>query len=113
VANTAGQTKKSAVMSLYNCGSAVGNIVGPLLFSAKDMPHYVSGVRATLAVFCYLIGIIKTRQNQRVAHGKPQHIVDTSMTDKYHAYCAADETLGRNAFIDPTDFKNDEFQYVY
>lgn len=124
VANTAGQTKKAAVMSLFNGGSAVGNIVGPLLFNARDKPHYLPGVRATLGVFCALIGVIgiqhlvlfflnKARQRQRVAHGKPEHILDTSMSDTYEAYGAGEENLGQNALLDMTDFKNDEFVYVY
>ncbi|RSH85525.1 hypothetical protein EHS25_004921 [Saitozyma podzolica] len=54
VANIAGQTKKLVVMSLYNAESAAGNIIGPLLFNAKDKPHYVPGVKATLGVFCGL-----------------------------------------------------------
>lgn len=35
-ANTAGQTKKSSIMSLYNAGSAAGNIIGPVLFNDRD-----------------------------------------------------------------------------
>lgn len=30
VANTGGQTKKALLMSVYNAGSAAGNIIGPL-----------------------------------------------------------------------------------
>jgi MFS family permease len=124
VANTAGQTKKSAVMSLYNAGSSVGTIVGPLLFDAQDKPHYIPDVKATLGVFCALLGVIgiqcfvlfslnKVRQRQRVAHGKPRDIVDTSMADKYQAYGAGNDALGQNALLDMTDFRNDEFVYVY
>lgn len=124
IANTAGQTKKSAVMSLFNAGSAVGNIVGPLLFDSKDKPHYIPGVKATLGVFCALIGVIviqifvlsslnKVRQKQRVANGKPKDIVDTSMRDRYQAYGSGNEALGKNALLDLTDYKNDEFVYVY
>jgi MFS family permease len=124
VANTAGQTKKSAVMSLFNAGSAAGNIIGPLLFDSKDKPHYIPGVKATLGVFCALIGVIgiqafvllslnKVRQKQRVANGKPAVIVDTSMQDKYQAYGSGNEALGQNALLDLTDYKNDEFVYVY
>jgi hypothetical protein len=78
VANTAGQTKKTAIMSLYRAGSAAGNIVGkyehcrqgrgvtatqlrslanslqavdPLLFNAKDAPYYVPGIRGCLGIF--------------------------------------------------------------
>jgi MFS family permease len=124
VANTAGQTKKSAVMSLFNAGSAAGNIIGPLLFDSKDKPHYIPGVKATLGVFCALIGVIgiqvfvllslnKVRQKQRVANGKPAVIVDTSMQDKYQAYGSGNDVLGQNALLDLTDYKNDEFVYVY
>ena len=67
VANTAGQTKKAAIMSLYNAGSAVGNIVGmssyptsspllhPLTFqvhcsSMRMMAHTISLVFAPSSV---------------------------------------------------------------
>lgn len=43
IGNTAGTTKKSVSMSLYNAASSAGNIVGPLLFSAKDAPHTTLG----------------------------------------------------------------------
>ena len=38
IGNTAGSTKKSVIMSLFNAASSLGNIVGPLLFSEKDKP---------------------------------------------------------------------------
>lgn len=124
VANTAGQTKKSAVMSLYNAGSAAGNIVGPLLFDASQKnQHYLPGIKACLGIFCALLGVIglqvfvllslnKVRGKQRVANGKPAKIVDTSMSDTYVAYGAGENGLGTNALMDLTDFKNDEFVYV-
>lgn len=143
VANTGGQTKKSAVMSLYNAGVAIGNIIGPQLFSSGK-PRYVSGVRGVLAIFAALIGVIglqavnlyilnKVRQKQRVAVGKPRFIKDTSMSNKYEAYGQEQEhegvRLGQNgessssrcsirfandvAHLDLTDYANDEFTYVY
>jgi len=127
VANTAGQTKKSAILSVYNAGSSVGNIVGPLLFQAKDKnTHYLPGVRAVLGIFCAMVGVVmittanlyvlnKIRQKQRVKNGKPKYITDTSMGDRYTAYGADDATgqLGQNALLDLTDYQNDEFVYVY
>ena len=124
IANTAGQTKKSAVMALYNAGNAVGNIVGPLLFDSKDAPHYVPGVRAVMGIFCALLGVIgiqvfvliflnRQRERQRVAAGKPAKLTDTSMSNKYVSFANGDPTLGQNALLDLTDFKNDEFVYVY
>ncbi|WRT64786.1 uncharacterized protein IL334_001720 [Kwoniella shivajii] len=126
VANTAGQTKKALIMSIYNAGSAAGNIIGPLLFKDQDKPHYVPGVKAVLGIFCALLAVIgfevvilfflnKQRQNQRVAHNKPKYIKDTSMSSKYQAYGTDDPegVLGQNALLDMTDFRNDEFVYVY
>ncbi|WWC59273.1 uncharacterized protein I303_101823 [Kwoniella dejecticola CBS 10117] len=126
VANTAGQTKKALIMSIYNAGSAAGNIIGPLLFKEQDKPHYIPGIKAVLGIFCALLAVIgfeviilfflnKQRQNQRVANGKPKFIKDTSMSAKYQAYGNddPDRVLGQNALLDMTDFKNDEFVYVY
>jgi hypothetical protein len=82
---------------------------GPLLFDAKDAPYYAPGVKAVLAIFCVLIGIIggqvillwlfnKQRQRQREAHGKPKYIHDTSMENKYTTYGSDehDATIGQN-----------------
>ncbi|TYJ52804.1 hypothetical protein B9479_006567 [Cryptococcus floricola] len=124
VANTGGQTKKALLMSIFNGASSLGNVIGPLLFNAKDKPHYLPGIRANLGLFCALFGTVglcafylfvlnKQRQRQRVAVGKPKYIKDTSMSSKYETYGADDATLGQNALLDLTDFKNDEFVYVY
>jgi predicted MFS family arabinose efflux permease len=116
VANTAGQTKKSTTISLYNAASAAGNIVGPLLFQAKDKnTHYLPGVKAVLAIFCVQIGVVgltvinlyvlnRIRQNQRVKNGKPKYINDTSMTDRYATFGADDAAgvLGQNGMFTTT-----------
>lgn len=84
-------------MAFFNAASAAGNIIGPLLFQAKDKPYYTPGVRAVLIIFCLLVGLIgvqvvllwmfnKQRQRQRVAAGKPKFIHDTSMESKYQAF---------------------------
>ncbi|WOO79258.1 putative transporter [Vanrija pseudolonga] len=129
VANTGGQTKKTVIISIYNAGASAGNIIGPLLFTDKDKPAYVPGVKAVLGIFCALLGVIgfqvfsiftlnKVRQKQRVAFGKPKFIKDTSMSSKYEAFGQEDQAgegprLGQNALLDLTDYKNDEFVYVY
>jgi predicted MFS family arabinose efflux permease len=46
-----GHTKKSFAISLVNAGLAVGNIVGPLLFSSNQAPEYHPGVAAVLGIF--------------------------------------------------------------
>lgn len=125
LANTAGQTKKSAVMSLYNAASSAGNIIGPLLFNAADAPAYLPGLRGTLGVFCAMVVavvlqvgnlvLLNRRQARvRVANGKPARIHDRSMEE--HASQGPDEEegeLGQQAFADLTDRENDEFIYVY
>lgn len=126
IANTAGQTKKSVIMALYNAASSAGNIVGPLLFKAQDSPRYAPGVRSVMIIFIILIALIgiqvvllwmfnKQRQRQRVAAGKPKFIHDTSMENKYKMY-GQDEgaaALGSEGIHDVTDVKNNEFVYVY
>ena len=125
VGNTAGTTKKSVMMSLYNAGSSAGNIVGPLLFNSKDAPAYHPGLRGVLGIFCALVGVVgiqvanlvvlnKMQSKKRVANGKQSVIKDHSMEDKYTAFDEDnDPDLGKQAFLDLTDRKNDEFCYVY
>jgi hypothetical protein len=125
LANTAGQTKKSAVLALYNAASSVGAIVGPLLFSSADAPEYHPGLRSTVGVFAaflavvvlqvvYLVLLNKRQTRRRVAHGKAARIHDHSMEDQYVDMRAQNaETIGGLAFADLTDCQNDEFVYVY
>lgn len=140
VGNTAGTTKKSAVMSVYNAASSAGNIIGPLLFNANDAPQYRPGLKAVLGIFvalaacvvlqaANLISLNKLQERKRVKNGKPAKIKDRSMESEYHD---ADEQLddssgtaendleshaqrarfGDQAFLDVTDRKNDEFVYI-
>lgn len=115
-------------MSLYNAGSSAGNIIGPLLFASKDAPSYHPGLGKMLAVFCTLVAVIllqlgnlmflnKMQGRERVKNGKPEKLLDHSMSSKYVDMNADNETgaasLGNQAFNDLTDRKNDEFVYVY
>ncbi|KAI1822478.1 MFS general substrate transporter [Xylaria intraflava] len=128
VANTAGTTKKSVIMSVYNGAASVGNIIGPIVFNSKDAPSYLPGLRVVLGFFvataaCAVLqaanlGFLnKMQERRRVENGKPAKIIDTSMADTYHDLVAADESagesrIGQNAFADLTDRENDEFVYV-
>ncbi|UKZ68734.1 uncharacterized protein TrAtP1_009756 [Trichoderma atroviride] len=96
VGNTAGTTKKSAIMSVYNAASAAGNIVGPLLFNANDAPAYKPGLRACLAIFVALVAVVaiqwanlivlnKLQSKKRVRNGKKAVVVDHSMDATYRA----------------------------
>lgn len=121
VGNTAGTTKKSIIMSLYNAGSSAGNIIGPLLFNAQDAPAYYPGLRAVLAIFAALSVVVllqwvdlfflnKMQERRRVRNGKTKVIHDASMSDTY--VMIEEEGVGEHAF-DLTDRKNDEFVYIY
>lgn len=121
VGNTAGTTKKSIIMSLYQAGSAAGNIIGPLLFSSKDAPTYHPGLRAVLAIFitfavivlfqlANLVVLNKLQAKKRVSNGKPAKIHDVSMENTYVGIDT--EGVGQHAF-DLTDRENDEFVYIY
>jgi predicted MFS family arabinose efflux permease len=132
IGNTAGTTKKSVIMSLYNAASSAGNIIGPLLFNEKDKPAYHPGLRACLGIFATLAAVViiqwanlwflnKQQARRRVRNGKRADIVDHSMQNHYHGMQednledAGLETVqvGDNAFQDLTDRENDEFVYIY
>jgi MFS family permease len=121
VGNTAGTTKKSLIMSLYNAGASAGNIIGPLLFSIKDAPTYFPGLRAVLVIFITLAIVIflqfgnlvflnRLQSRRRVANGKLANIHDASMDD---SYVAIEEDASGQHLYDQTDRKNDEFVYIY
>ncbi|KAI5363919.1 Putative major facilitator superfamily, MFS transporter superfamily [Septoria linicola] len=140
VGNTAGTTKKSTVMSVYNAASSAGNIIGPLLFNSKDAPTYRPGLRAVLGIFVALAACVllqaanlmflnKLQERKRVKNGKPAKIRDQSMQNSYqevddqnnYSIGAAEgdqeagtqhARIGDQAFLDIGDRKNDEFIYI-
>lgn len=132
VGNTAGSTKKSVAMSLYNAASSAGNIVGPLLFSAQDAPTYHPGLRACLGIFCTMAAIVliqwtnlwflnKQQARRRVCNGKSAQIIDHSMQANFHGIDETQENemgqqvvhAGAHVTDDLTDRENDEFVYIY
>jgi hypothetical protein len=126
LANTAGATKRSVVMALYQAASSAGNIIGPLLFSADDKPGYYPGLRKTLGVFAMFAALVavqvatlaalnRRHEKARVAAGKPRWVADRSMERSWRGEGDGDGALGlgSRAFEDLTDGKNDEFIYVY
>ncbi|KAK3399565.1 major facilitator superfamily domain-containing protein [Sordaria brevicollis] len=124
LANTAGSTKSSVMMSLFNAASSAGNIIGPLLFDTADAPAYTPGLRATLGVYAMMAAVVllqignlvllnKMQERKRVAVGKPAKLHDASMDRRFNAGAAQEGELGSRAFLDLTDRENDEFIYVY
>lgn len=129
VGNTAGTTKKSVSMSLYNAAVSAGNIVGPLLFNSKDAPTYHPGLQACLGIFCALVAIVllqwgnlwflnKMQSRRRVRNGKSANIVDYSMQTNFQGVQDQDTEGATRAGNDTTteeitDRQNDEFVYIY
>lgn len=124
VGNTAGATKKSTTLSLYQAGLSAGNIVGPLLFSDDQAPRYLPGVRAVLGIFVAFIGCVilqlcnlvilnKMQRKKRIRNGKDGDINDLSMKKDLAAGGKQEGTLDETTFLDLTDRENDEFVYIY
>ncbi|KAK3306281.1 major facilitator superfamily domain-containing protein [Chaetomium strumarium] len=125
LANTAGQTKRSAMMALFNAASSTGAIIGPLLFDSADAPAYRAGLRSTVGVYAAVIAVVllqvatlmllnKLQARRRVANGKTARIHDHSMEARYvDMRLGNEESVGGRAFADLTDRENDEFVYVY
>lgn len=133
VGNTAGSTKKSVAMSLYNAASSAGNIVGPLLFASKDAPEYHPGLRACLAIFSAMAAVVllqwanlwylnKQQARRRVRNGKSAQVIDHSMQTHFHGIEETPEEsetghhvahAGAHVADDLTDRQNDEFVYIY
>ncbi|KAJ4391707.1 hypothetical protein N0V93_005327 [Gnomoniopsis smithogilvyi] len=125
LANTAGQTKKVTMMSLYTAAASVGDIVGPILFRDDDAPKYDFGLKATLGVYIVVFWLViilvanlvvlnRMQETQRVARGKPANLHDHSMDRQYTEMCLVDGyVVGNFAFADLTDRQNDEFIYVH
>lgn len=81
-------------MMNYNIGSSAGNIIGPLLFNAKDKPAYKPGLKAVMGIFIGLVVMIglqavnlailnKMKAKERVSRGMSATIIDHSMDVKF------------------------------
>jgi hypothetical protein len=78
------------------------------LFRSLTNP-WLTGISVLTFVFALMN---KHKEKQRVAHGKPAKIIDTSMHKVYQAApddeVAGGYRLGDQAFLDLTDVQNDE-----
>ncbi|KAL4972254.1 major facilitator superfamily domain-containing protein [Aspergillus desertorum] len=126
--NTAGETKKKVVNGILLVGQCAGNVVGPNLYTTEEAPGYRRGLLSNLAMFCvlvllcalnmiYIFYLNKRQEKRRVAMGKPAKIVDRSMQTVGETEIDSKEDIGQrvddNSFKDLTDFKNEDFVYVY
>ncbi|KAF8621982.1 hypothetical protein AX15_007340 [Amanita polypyramis BW_CC] len=124
--NVAGHTKKTCTTALMTTGGFCGGMVGPLLFSPQDAPHFRNGLTVLLVAFCTFGALVcatalrlyrLNRRNElrRVRTGKQARITDYSMLSIQEVNNALHTrgNLGQDAFDDLTDLQNDGFIYVY
>ncbi|KAH8804321.1 major facilitator superfamily domain-containing protein, partial [Flagelloscypha sp. PMI_526] len=127
-ANTAGHTKKATIMTFYQVFLAVGNIVGPFLFTDKDKPYYYHGILVVLGFFIAIAALVvmgffnlvflnKLQERKRVKNGKPAKLEDLSMSKHFVVHsedteAALVEQVEHGGIDDRTDRENDEFIYV-
>lgn len=127
--NTGGDTKRKVTTAMLFIGASVGNIIGPHLFKPSEKPRFTRGVTVNLILFVVLAvlivaGMLLTRvlnarqAAKRKALGKSEQIKDLSMAkrnkvDGEEVLNQAEDNVGDKAFEDVTDFKNEDFIYVY
>lgn len=92
---------------------------------ARDAPRYLPGLRSLMIAQAALVGIVglqvinlfflnKRKRAQRVAMGKPADVVDTSMGRTFvQMETAALNADGTVIDMDRTDYKNEDFVYLY
>ena len=102
--------------------SAVGNIVAPYLFNAKDKPNYTPAMKGIMTIFCILAGIYvlqifnimylnRKKEAQRVALGLEAKVTDHSMDRKF-VEATGDEIHAEGGLDDQTDQKNPYYVYL-
>ncbi|KAH8823476.1 permease of the major facilitator superfamily [Flagelloscypha sp. PMI_526] len=122
--NTAGQTKKATIMSLYQAALAGGILL--------DKPYYYNGIRIVLGFFVAICGLVilqtlnlmflnKLQKRKRVNNGKPAKLKDMSMNKHFVVHTEdsegqmdeVDDPVTAVGNEDRTDRENDEIIYVY
>lgn len=127
--NTAGDTKRKVTTGTLFIGASAGNIIGPFLFRPDEKPRYDRGVRANLALFVVLAGLValgmllirvlnRRQAVRRREMGKAENVADLSMADRKtiaerEEVLNGGDEIGARAFEDVTDLENEDFIYVY
>lgn len=132
--NSCGHTKKVTTTAIFFVAQCVGNIVGPQVYQPSMKPRYTPGLIVDLIcwsllaiVACvtaaYLAYLNRRQEAKRVRLGKAARIVDTSILTIEDAAKAREDRLiakdskeqvvtNDQAFLDLTDFENEDFVYV-
>ena len=103
-ANVAGHTKKACATALLNAFFAIGNIIGPQTFRAKDAPAYTPAKAAMMSFQCVIVGL-------SVVLFVYYRTVNKKRDAKSSA--AGQDIVDSVAFAGLTDKQNPQFRYVY
>ena len=105
--NTAGQTKRVISVALISGSFAVGSIIGPQTFQAKDAPAYtpakvtVLATQVAAALVAFILFLYYVWANKR------KQAVNPSIND------SGTSPTEENLWEDQTDMQNRTFRYVY
>ncbi|KAM0194168.1 hypothetical protein ACHAPA_005151 [Fusarium lateritium] len=124
--NTAGDTKRKSTSALIFISGSAGNIVGPLLYTPDEAPSYTRGLRANLALYILVIGLVivtsihlarlnRLHTHRRVALGKSAVLVDRSLetAEEVERIEHMERTLrGGGVFREATDGEDDRISQV-
>ncbi|KAI8631885.1 MFS general substrate transporter [Xylariaceae sp. FL1651] len=108
--NTAGDTKRKCTNAILFIGASTGNVVGPLLYTQRDAPGYMRGLRSNLALYIIIIVLVgltsiyiaflnKRHAKKRVALGKSAVILDTSLDSAEEAEARRQAHLSANVGV--------------
>lgn len=103
-ANVAGHTKKACAMSMLNAAFAIGNIIGPQTFQARDAPNYTQAKAAVMSFQSVVILLSVTLYTY--------YRITNKKRDQRSA-AAGEDIADAKAFAGLTDKKNPHFRYQY
>ncbi|WWC88845.1 uncharacterized protein L201_003760 [Kwoniella dendrophila CBS 6074] len=108
-ANVGGTTKKVAVFGISYLGYAVGNLVGPQSFKAKEDPTYPTAYTVMLAGYCVSIGLMVLYGFLCWWDNKKKVVQE----EEWRASIEGQEQDVAAEWKDMTDKENPKFRYTY
>lgn len=106
VSNVAGHTKRAYAAAMLQAGFAVGNIIGPQTFRAKDAPKYEP---AKICIVVFLSVLICLTASLALYY----RICNTRRDRRSTVGAAVEDISDVKAYAGLTDKKNSDFRYVY
>ena len=102
--NVAGHTKRTCAFAILNAAFAIGNIIGPQTFQAKDAPEYTPAKTCMMAFQCCIV-VVATALFV-------YYRFENKKRDK-EVSAAGEDIAESAAFAGLTDKQNRRFRYAY